>query len=562
MKRYTIIFAILLTLVLPVYANDTLQREVTIVRDFTPTIRDAEKINTLPPISTPTFSRSSVSYAFDALATEITTKPSYVAPYTSATKSEIVRYNGYANIDFGMNLAIAANAGYRILDTKSDQLGIAAQFTSINGNMPVNSNALLIPESNTQQTFYDFRSGLHYAHIFNNNITAKLNGSYRYIDFNYYGVMGNAAQLGNHPFQHVHNFYAEASVDNHEARNYDYELWNVTAGYKQYSNSNGVYTQQASNEHYAYIDASYSRMLTDHWYAGADVELDYLHYNGLLPSTSIDNTTPNTANVFMARLLPHALWSKDRMSLRAGVKIDISAGDNTIFRFAPDIRYNWEFIENYFLFATIDGGKQLHTWNDMSQHCLYFNPSQRIPSTYTPFDGQLGVRLHIIPELTVTLYGGYEVANGALFQQIDASSQAIEWAALDANCIKAGLDINANITQYVTITADAAYRQWSDQNQQSITYNRPRWEANIGITVRPLQQLNIKLDYNMQLERDFGSYGKLADIHNLQLFAQYRVLDWMSISLHGNNLLNHKYDYYFGLPAPGIQVMGGIAVNF
>ena len=66
----------------------------------------------------------------------------------------------------------------------------------------------------------------------------------------------------------------------------------------------------------------------------------------------------------------------------------------------------------------------------------------------------------------------------------------------------------------------------------------------------------------MQLERDFGSYGKLADIHNLQLFAQYRVLDWMSISLHGNNLLNHKYDYYFGLPAPGIQVMGGIAVNF
>ena len=75
MKRYTIIFAILLTLVLPVYANDTLQREVTIVRDFTPTIRDAEKINTLPPISTPTFSRSSVSYAFDALATEITTKP-------------------------------------------------------------------------------------------------------------------------------------------------------------------------------------------------------------------------------------------------------------------------------------------------------------------------------------------------------------------------------------------------------------------------------------------------------------------------------------------------------
>jgi outer membrane receptor protein involved in Fe transport len=123
------------------------------------------------------------------------------------------------------------------------------------------------------------------------------------------------------------------------------------------------------------------------------------------------------------------------------------------------------------------------------------------------------------------------------------------------------LAVNADVTEYVTFSADAAYRYWV-HNGEAITYNRPRWEANVCVVVHPFKQLDVKLDYNMQLERDFGIYGKLADVHNLQLYATYQVFDWLSVSLHGNNLLNRRHDYYFGLPAPGIQVMGGIAVKF
>ena len=78
MKRYPLILATLFAVVLHAYANDTLQREVTIVRNFTPVVRDAEKINTLPPITTPTFDRKPSSYAFDAYTADVTAQASRV----------------------------------------------------------------------------------------------------------------------------------------------------------------------------------------------------------------------------------------------------------------------------------------------------------------------------------------------------------------------------------------------------------------------------------------------------------------------------------------------------
>ena len=66
----------------------------------------------------------------------------------------------------------------------------------------------------------------------------------------------------------------------------------------------------------------------------------------------------------------------------------------------------------------------------------------------------------------------------------------------------------------------------------------------------------------MQLGRNFGSLGSLADIHNLQASVTYRPIDILSLFVQGNNLLNRSYDFYYGVAAPRIQVMGGVAITF
>lgn len=571
MKRITAIVTILVTTCLMVCANDSIQREVTIVKDFTPIVRDADKINSLPPIATPSFERRAVNYCFDATASQVPTIATDVnIPYTPLYENVSKQHRGYIDVNMGNRWAIAANAGYRIVDNKKDQLNLGLQFTSFNWDIPVNSQATTIQEDKTLKNYYDIRAGLHYAHIFDNNITAAFNGTYRYIDFNYYGVAGDPIiGLPSHPFQKAQNFIAEITVDNSDAHQYDFEQWHITGGYSLYRNANGTYIPDASNEHHAFIEGAYNYMIDDYWSVGGDATFDYLLYNGLIPAGSdIDNlinsgTKLNTRTeyVFMARLNPHADWRGDRMHFHAGAKIDISAGDGTIFRFAPDIHFKWEFIENYFISASVDGGKKLHTWHDISQYCIYFDPSQRIPSTYSPLDSRLGVQLHFIPEITLSIYGGYEIATDALFQSIGHSSRAISWQAIEANCLKAGASINADVCQFLSLSIDATYRNWV-HNGTAISCDRPRWVGNARIDIHPIEQLDIELGYNMQLGRDFGSYGRLDDIHNLHVSAIYSPLHWLSIKAYGNNLLNRRYDYYYGMPAPQAQFLLGVGIKF
>lgn len=559
----TFIIAILPLLSLWAQENDTLQREVTIVKEFTPVVRDVEKINTLPPVSTPTFEHRSVNYCYDASSAEVSTQASKVdIPYTHLTDSENKRCRGYFDFGMGLYLAMYGNIGYHIFDTPKDQLNIATQFNSLNGDIPINSHASSVVGNSSRQTFYDVQAGLNYTHTFDNNISMSLRGAYRYLNFNYYGVAAdNRGDINKHPFNTAQNVFGEIQIDNKNAQYYDYENWYITLGYSMYQNERGAYTTLPSQEHHGYIHGAYSYMLNNYWSVGGDLKLDYLQYSGLAHFSGDNYVSQSPRHIFVARLLPKVEYRKNKVYFRLGVKADISVNDKTIFLFAPDIRFNWEFVENYFIHAKVDGGKMFHTWHDVSKYCIYFDPSQQIPSTYSPIDAQIGFRFRFMPELSFSAYGGYEIASGALFQSVHSSSQAIAWQSIDASCLKIGGRIDADILQYVTLSLDATYRLWK-QGGVPITYDRPRWETNARVIVHPHKKVDVEVGYNMQLDRDFGIYGKLGDIHNLQASINYRPIHWLAIFAKGDNLLNKAYDYYYGLPAPRIQAMLGVGLKF
>ena len=176
-KIITLIIVSLLSISLS-YAqeSDTLQREVTITKEFTPTVRDAEKINTLPSIATPTFNTRSVNYCYDATSTAVPTTATNVnIPYLPKYETGAKRHRGYLDLGLGTYLSMFANAGYHILDTPHDQLNIKAQFSSLNWDIPVNSHSSMVSDDDvTHQTFYDARAGLRYTHTFDNDISVSL----------------------------------------------------------------------------------------------------------------------------------------------------------------------------------------------------------------------------------------------------------------------------------------------------------------------------------------------------------------------------------------------------
>ena len=187
MKR----FSFLIILAFPVMMSaqersDSLRREVTIEKDFTPIVRDASKINTLPEVETPTVTRRSIRYSDWSVPASLEARPVLLPPGGFGEKPRENLSRGYVDFGLGNYWNMAGNAGYRILQNEKNQLGVWVQHRSTCGTVNYNQALPQYPESKKMRRL-DERVGVDYLHSFG-KLDLAVNGGYRYDSFNYYGL--------------------------------------------------------------------------------------------------------------------------------------------------------------------------------------------------------------------------------------------------------------------------------------------------------------------------------------------------------------------------------------
>lgn len=71
-------------------------------------------------------------------------------------------------------------------------------------------------------------------------------------------------------------------------------------------------------------------------------------------------------------------------------------------------------------------------------------------------------------------------------------------------------------------------------------------------------------DMNKLLKRDAFSIMAVEqeDFVLWNIRASFRILDWMSVWVRGENLLNQRYEINAGFPMPGANVIGGLNFEF
>lgn len=82
------------------------------------------------------------------------------------------------------------------------------------------------------------------------------------------------------------------------------------------------------------------------------------------------------------------------------------------------------------------------------------------------------------------------------------------------------------------------------------TWTPGRFSANIGL-------MGIK-----DLYLSTGDNAVKASYADLKARFSYRIADWVTVFVRGENLLNRSYQTMLGFPEPGITVLGGVALNF
>ncbi|MBQ8423523.1 MAG: hypothetical protein IJY36_04625 [Coprobacter sp.] len=572
MKRY--IPALLLLATLSVNAQETkkdpLQREVVIEKEFTPIVQDASKINTIPEMEVSTSARPDIRYADWTTPYETTPEVNTLPAGDNGVEAP-EKQKGYARISIGNYLNLNANAGIHLLNTTKNQLSLWYDHNSTNGKL-----SYLQIDEKTKQRRNDNKLYTCYAHNFGKLIW-NINADYRYNTFNYYGLplaydkndMAGLSETGDQQTVQHYGINTTLSSKPNDVLNYS-----ISLGYKGYNSDLGTYygTRGGIENHInACIDAN--APFKDHYNVGIELSIDNLTYSRI-----------HDENYTILGVNPYFTMQKNGVEFRAGAQIDLSFNDNTIFRIAPDLRFQWEFKKSCFIYAHLTGGKEINSLARLSDITSYISPNDVVTNTYTPADLSLGIRSTVLNTLHFSIYGGIKYSVDALFdyrmQNIDVtalsgilSRNVISFKAMDAYVWKAGFDLSYKPCNFFAANLGWEHNEWRKSNsRERIKFSQPRntWKA--GITTTPIKALDIKADfyfadglgYTNEVSgiMNYTEADNLPNIVNLNIGAIYRLNKHIHFLAQLNNLLSKKYEIFYGMPAQRCHFLVGAGVVF
>jgi len=126
------------------------------------------------------------------------------------------------------------------------------------------------------------------------------------------------------------------------------------------------------------------------------------------------------------------------------------------------------------------------------------------------------------------------------------------------------------------------YLSFNDFDYSKKAWGRPTFTFELKADIKPIDQLTFTLNYlyaggrkAMGTERvetigigggpttklDYTS-ANMKDINELNIRAEYQILDWVSVHASANNLLFQKYELQYGYPLQGFNFLGGLNFKF
>ena len=591
-KIYVSILAAALA-TLPAWAQDNLQKEITLPKDFVPVVKKPVKKSSLPRVLKPVKSNEGAEISFTDWAepTAVSVGIPTMLPYGYRTAHRFSNQRGYFDAGAGTQLNFVGSAGYRIVDAPTLKVDAWAQHNSTwNGK---NTSPAL---EKVKQQFCDNALGVDVAKAFDKG-TLNVAGKVHFDKFNYYaqptidGV--DQSRLWWHDKQNFFEAYVKGawtgSVDVSRYHDISYKV-GVNYNYAGYKNGSAplnffVYDDfDGAKEHHlqAMLGAKYAIEASSS--VGADFKFDLLSrtHKELVDFDIAEKVKQNSS---MFTISPFYTYNGQNLMARLGVNVNLSFSDGTKFRLAPNVQLTYEFTPGVAFFANAEGGKQLNTLSRLAAINRYLDPNGRYGNTFVPLDAEAGLKVGPFTGLTVKLFGGYGITKDALMytpSMLIATGQLLN---LDCKGLKAGAAVNYQYRQVAELDARFTFAPQSDDFETGKSYSgymlgldHAKMVANADLKVRPIKALTVGVGMEYRNGRRYLSptaksvidgapeyeylFVDMNDVLNLHAGASYRFDKYLTIWVKAANLLNKQWDVLAGMGAQKLNVKGGIGFVF
>lgn len=594
----TILSAVALTCVTPALIaqtnakDSTINRQVNVEREYTPTLQDATKINTLPALYEPTRKQYEIRFEQTTPSVQIGT-----TPITDTGSGDIntaigySQYRGYAVLGAGTNLNFEGALGYRIVDNTNSKFDLFGTHNSTNGNIKyLEDNA--DPDKVKAKNMENFIKAL-YSHKFS-SANWYIGASFLNNSFNYYGYPYSYMSIrheGIEKNQSVGIFGIETAV-----KSYDNDEWRYTAGlkYHNYKMNKGDYygypKTDGASANIIDFGADVNKDIFDDKRVGLEARILHQAIGGKKTDAS-NLSDENFSAMTVTRLKPYFFIDADNIALKLGASANYAFDFHDRVAISPYVNFDWNFADNATFYAKVDGGINDNNFVETHRKYRYINPNTRIMPSRTLYDVQVGIKSGAIRNFEFDIFGGYKQTKDdhliSSMLEVDdflkISPQTRDIIVPDINVIQPiyadlktghfGGSLKTKLIPYTDLTFKAVgYFYTVDKYHEDYIINEkkawglPSFTVGANADFSFIDNLTLGFSYELQAGRkalrNYREVVKMDNINELNFKASYSFMDWLSVYARLNNALNQKYERFYGYTLQGINLLGGVSIKF
>ena len=560
-KKYKITALCALLLATNTYAQDNdLSRELTIEREYNPSVGDANKINTLPEVKEPVITKRTIDYANQ---TFLLNPPKEITTLSSGKVMTDILYSkqrGYLNLGAGMGVNINGDFGYHILSTDANKLNVFLSHRSTNGK-----RKYLQSDEKWDAKLNDNIGGINFKHDFG-SAAFTIGAQYGYSAFNYFGypVVHLASSIipdFNRDTEQVNqNITVNTGVESKKDADIYYSL---NLGFTNFSQKYGFSKEiDGVTENTFSVNGELNVSVSDNQRLGGEVIF-----------TNLSDDSDHTA----ITLSPYYKIKGDSWNVKLGTNIMYLTGGyyDSEFVLSPNITADVEVANKTVLYANAGGSIQNNSMYEVSRINRYANPGTNVIASQTWLDATAGLKTGALDGAWLHLFAGYKATdNDMIFTPGSTPSIANSFGnygipeIFDTKKFYAGAEIKYNYQSLFGISLKGVFNNWDAKNVygQGEAYGRPKTEITSTIDVSPIDKFTVSAKYYLATGRKwtpgYAYEDKAKNINELNVTGTYIINETFGAYVQLNNLLSQKYDLWYGYPAQGLNAMVGININF
>ncbi|MDR1981787.1 MAG: TonB-dependent receptor [Tannerellaceae bacterium] len=556
--------------------NRDLNREMTLEKEYDPSIRDANKVNTLPAVKEPEVKKMPIDYATFAVPVDPQKEITLLPSGNILTDVAYNKRRGYFNAAGGTYLNLNGDAGYHILDTEKDQLNIFFSHRSTNGTVKYNHTYYYIDAEKVKAKLNDNLVGIRFRHLFK-KADFKLGTHYGYSSFNYYGmpifIPSSSYAIPSLDFstnQVNQTLQAFTGISSKEGAKVGYLL---DLDYTNFSRKYALTkADEGITEHTLGAKLGLSSAFKGNQRVGIDGKFAYLTYT--IPRPASGDPMADYDNRLEGTITPYYRVEGENWHIQLGANVLFYTGDSSKLFVSPNVEADVTVGAKTVLYAKAGGELTSNSAYALSRENRYVNPVAQVLPSRVWLDAVVGLKSGIAPGFWFNLFAGCKLTDDDHFFLPPSTyspsdfKNAIDVLQLNATLIRGGLEMTYAY-QWIEVTLKGVYNNWSIRKNKSLNLTsdllkaqgRPKMEITTGVLVKPVDKVSVNLDYYLAGGREVYLY-KMKNIHELNLTGSYRFNDTFGAYLKLNNLLFQKYEVLYGYPLQGFNVMAGININF